>query len=52
MRTPDEVKGYIDEFSADFINGEIFRLFDVKGSGQIPIEQLHICAKAMGWSPI
>ena len=23
-------KGYIDEFSADFVNGEIFRLFDVK----------------------
>ena len=52
VRTPDEGKGYIDEFSADFINGEIFRLFDVNGRGEIELDQLHVCAKAMGWSPM
>lgn len=51
-RTPDEGKGYIDEFSTDFINAEIFRLFDVESEGKISVEQLHICAKAMGWSAL
>ncbi len=51
-RTPDEGKGYIGEFSTDFINAEIFKLFDVGQDGKITVEQLHICAKAMGWSAL
>lgn len=51
-RTPDEGKGYIGEFSTDFVNAEIFKLFDVGGDGKITVEQLHICAKAMGWSAL
>ena len=27
-KTPDEGKGYIGEFSPEFVNGEIFRLLD------------------------
>lgn len=30
-RTPDEGNGYIGEFSTDYINMEIFKLFDVRG---------------------
>lgn len=51
-RTLDEGKGYIGEFSTDFINAEIFKLFDSFGDGKITVEQLHICAKAMGWSAL
>jgi hypothetical protein len=42
--------GYIGEFSSEYINAEIFKLFDVDGSGKIDRNDLHECAKAMGWS--
>ena len=32
--------GYIGEFSRDYINAEIFKLFDVDGSGKITREDL------------
>lgn len=48
-KTPDEGKGYIGEFSHEFVNGEIFRLFDIKRQGLITLEEMYTCAKAMGW---
>lgn len=42
--------GYIGEFSRDYINAEIFKLFDVDGSGKITKEDLDSVAKQMGWS--
>ena len=33
-------EGYIGEFSRDYINAEIFKLFDVDGSGKITKEDL------------
>jgi Ca2+-binding EF-hand superfamily protein len=42
--------GYIGEFSSEYINAEVFKLFDVDGSGKIDRNDLHECAKAMGWS--
>ena len=46
----EEGNGYIGEFSADYINAEIFKLFDADGSGKITKEDLQTCSKAMGWS--
>jgi len=46
----DGEQGYIGEFSSDYINAEIFKLFDVDGSGKITAEDLSHVAKAMGWS--
>ena len=43
-------EGYIGEFSRDYINAEIFKLFDVDGSGKITKEDLDQVAKQMGWS--
>ena len=43
-------EGYIGEFSRDYINAEIFKLFDVDGSGNITKEDLEEVAKQMGWS--
>lgn len=37
--------GYIGEFSRDYINAEIFKLFDVDGSGKITKEDLDHVAK-------
>ena len=34
-RAPDEGKGYIGEFSADYINTEIFFLFHLRGESKI-----------------
>ena len=42
--------GYIGEFSSEYINAEIFKLFDYDGSGKITRSDLHDCAKAMGWT--
>lgn len=42
--------GYIGEFSSEYINAEIFKLFDVDNSGKITREDLTECAKHMGWS--
>lgn len=50
--TPDEGKGYVDEFSADFVNAEIFRVLDFESTGKITLAQLHNCAKAMGWGSL
>ena len=41
----EEETGYIGEFSADYINAEIFKLFDVDGSGKITKEDLSQVAK-------
>ena len=41
--------GYIGEFSRDYINSEIFKLFDVDQSGQITKEDLNEVSKQMGW---
>lgn len=41
----DGEEGYIGEFSRDYINSEIFKLFDVDESGQITKEDLHEVAK-------
>ena len=41
---PEET-GYIGEFSSDYINAEIFKLFDVDGSGKITKEDLNHVAK-------
>ena len=38
-------EGYIGEFSRDYINAEIFKLFDVDGSGNITKEDLEEVAK-------
>ena len=38
-------EGYIGEFSRDYINAEIFKLFDVDGSGKITKEDLDSVAK-------
>ena len=38
-------EGYIGEFSRDYINAEIFKLFDVDGSGKITKEDLDQVAK-------
>lgn len=38
-------EGYIGEFSRDYINAEIFKLFDVDGSGKITKEDLNQVAK-------
>ena len=45
-----EEGGYIGEFSRDYINAEIFKLFDVDGSGKITKSDLDEVAKQMGWS--
>ena len=37
--------GYIGEFSRDYINAEIFKLFDTDGSGKITKEDLDEVAK-------
>jgi len=37
-------EGYIGEFSRDYINAEIFKLFDVDGSGKITKEDLDAVA--------
>ena len=42
--------GYIGEFSSEYINAEIFKLFDVDNSGKITRLDLQECAKAMGWT--
>ena len=42
--------GYIGEFSSEYINAEIFKLFDVDNSGKITRDDLGECAKAMGWT--
>ncbi len=42
-------EGYIGEFSRDYINSEIFKLFDVDNSGQITKEDLNEVSKQMGW---
>lgn len=47
----DGEEGYIGEFSRDYINSEIFKLFDVDESGQITKEDLNEVAKQMGWEP-
>ena len=41
--------GYIGEFSRDYINAEIFKLFDTDGSGKITRSDLDDVAKQMGW---
>ena len=41
--------GYIGEFSRDYINAEIFKLFDSDGSGKITKSDLDSVAKQMGW---
>ena len=51
-KTPDEGRGYIGEFSTDYINAEIFKLFDITSSGKISKGDLHICSKAMGWNAL
>ena len=47
---PSGEEGYIGEFSRDYINAEIFKLFDVDGSGKITKSDLEGVAKQMGWS--
>jgi Ca2+-binding EF-hand superfamily protein len=42
--------GYIGEFSSEYVNAEIFKLFDTDGSGKLTRADLHDCAKAMGWN--
>lgn len=42
--------GYIGEFSRDYINAEIFKLFDADGSGKITKSDLDSVAKQMGWN--
>ena len=46
----EEGTGYIGEFSNDYINAEIFKLFDTDGSGKITQEDLAHVGKSMGWS--
>jgi len=46
-----EEEGYIGEFSRDYINAEIFKLFDVDGSGKITKNDLDAVSKQMGWNP-
>ena len=46
----EEGTGYIGEFSNDYINAEIFKLFDTDGSGKITHEDLAHVGKSMGWS--
>ena len=46
----EEGSGYIGEFSNDYINAEIFKLFDHDGSGKITHEDLAHVGKSMGWS--
>ena len=41
--------GYIGEFSRDYINAEIFKLFDQDGSGKITKSDLDEVARQMGW---
>lgn len=43
-------EGYIGEFSRDYINAEIFKLFDVDGSGKITKDDLEAVAKQVGWN--
>ena len=43
-------EGYIGEFSRDYINAEIFKLFDTDGSGKITKSDLEGVAKQMGWN--
>jgi len=45
----DAEDGYIGEFSRDYINAEIFKLFDVNNSGVITKEDLEEVGKQMGW---
>ena len=48
---PDEEEpDYIGEFSSDYINAEMFKAFDVDGSGTIDQEDLTLVGKAMGWN--
>ena len=42
---PSGEEGYIGEFSRDYINAEIFKLFDVDGSGNITRSDLEEVAK-------
>jgi len=46
----DGEEGYIGEFSRDYINAEIFKLFDVDGSGKITKDDLDAVAKQLGWN--
>ncbi len=47
---PNSEEGYIGEFSRDYINAEIFKLFDTDGSGKITKTDLEDVAKQMNWS--
>lgn len=51
MGASDMNEAYIGEFSSDYINSELFKLFDVDGSGKITRDDLTGCAKSMGWKP-
>lgn len=42
-------EGYIGEFSRDYINAEIFKLFDIDQSGAITKSDLFEVGKQMGW---
>lgn len=44
-REGGDEEGYIGEFSRDYINAEIFRLFDADGSGKITKSDLDSVAK-------
>ena len=46
-----EEQGYIGEFSRDYINAEIFKLFDVNQNGFITKEDLSEVGKQMNWDP-
>ena len=50
MGVGDEGAGYIGEFSVDYIIAEIFKLFDVDGSGKITASDMKQISKQMGWS--
>ena len=45
----DGEEGYIGEFSRDYINAEIFKLFDVDNSGAITKSDLQEVGSQMGW---
>lgn len=49
-RDGEDEEGYIGEFSRDYINAEIFKLFDSDGSGKITKSDLDEVAKQMGWN--
>ena len=49
QRPSDQEDGYIGEFSRDYINAEIFKLFDVDNSGAITRDDLYQVGDQMGW---